>query len=59
MRLFDTALKMISGEIPIDANERFVEPAQLLTGAESDWKRFIETEWAKDFDKEVSKALGE
>ncbi len=52
--LFETALKMINGEIPIDGNERIVEGSTLL-GKDSDWEEYIVMQWAKDFNEELAK----
>jgi len=54
MRLFDIALKMISGEIPIDANERFTEESILITG-DFDWSEYLEKQWGKNLEEELEK----
>jgi ABC-type sugar transport system substrate-binding protein len=56
--LFETALKMINGEIAIDGNERVVE-GSILLGKDSDWKEYIEKQWSKDFDEEMAKVNAE
>jgi len=52
--LWDIALKMINGEISIDANERF-EVGSLVLTDDSDWEEYLLKQWNKDLEEELAK----
>jgi len=54
--MWDTAFKLLNGEISMDETNKFYSGCMVLTGESKDWKDYIEREWGKNLEEAVEKS---